>query len=90
MTASKAQLMRLYPDGIMFVSKQEDVRQEVAVMAALRRINRRWKEQGVALFGVPVRAVTYAILPLGATAGLVQVVQEARTLRELGVAMGSQ
>merc|ERR1712060_767111 len=52
-------------------------------MCALRHMNRRWAQRGVAVCGVPVEAITYQIIPLGTQIGLVQVVQDSWTLCDL-------
>jgi len=82
-TASQAQLLRLLPGDAYYISKFEDIRHEYAVMCALCRMNLRWKEKGVTVCGMPVELVTYYIAPLGSEAGLVEVVSESSTLREL-------
>jgi len=83
-TASRAQLMRFHPGGDSFICKFEDVRQEHGVMCALREMNARWRQCGLSVCGQPLEAVMYAIMPLGNKAGLVSVVPDSMTFRELG------
>merc|ERR1712232_487162 len=83
-TKSRAQLLRLLPGDALFICKHDDVRMEAAAMAALKEMNRHWRRRGVVVCGLPVQVVTYTIVPLGALAGLVEVVAESRTLHELG------
>lgn len=83
-TKSGACLLRLDPGGCHFICKFEDLFPEYAVMAALRRINSCWRKRGLSVCGQPIQAVTFDILPLGPQFGLVEVVKDSKTLRELG------
>lgn len=49
--------------------KLGDVRHERAAICALRQINQRWRRSGVGVCGLLVEAITYEILPLGASRG---------------------
>lgn len=82
-TKSRARLLRLLPGDAMFISKSEDIQQEAAVMCAMQRMNRIWRERGIEACGLQVEAVTYSIIPLGNEGGLVEVVPKSATLREL-------
>ncbi|CAK0843607.1 unnamed protein product [Prorocentrum cordatum] len=82
-TATRARLVRFDPGGVLFVCKLEDLWKEHAIMCALRKMNERWRERGVVVAGGVVEVVTYDIVPLGRKVGLVQVVEESRTLRDL-------
>lgn len=52
-------------------------------MCALRKMNARWLQRNLSIFGVPVEVVTYTIIPLGAKIGLVEVVPESKNFCEL-------
>jgi len=52
-------------------------------MCALRQMNRRWRQHGLSVCGVPVEALAYGIFPLGTQAGLVEAVPESKTLCDL-------
>merc|ERR1719181_289754 len=82
-TPSRSRLLELDPGGKLFVCKQGDIATEYALMCALHKMNARWAQIGVSVLGVAVEAVTYDILPLDRQIGLVQVVPESRTMREL-------
>lgn len=82
-TASKARLLRMLPGDALYISKMGDVRHEHAMMCTLRHMNQRWRQCRTAVCGTTIEAVTYAIFPLGAEAGLVEVVPQSATLREL-------
>ncbi|CAK9076195.1 unnamed protein product [Durusdinium trenchii] len=82
-TASGAHLLRLYPGGLHFIVKFADVRQEHAMMMALKEMNRRWQQHAVEVCGQPVHALTYQIFPIGSSGGLIEAVLGCRTLREL-------
>lgn len=82
-TKSKAKLIRMYPQGVLFIIKFEDMRLEHAIMSALCAINQRWSERGIMVCGLQVETPTYAIFPLGIDAGLVEVVANSWTFREL-------
>lgn len=82
-TASGAHLLRMYPGGKHFIVKFADVRQEYAMMCALLEMNRRWHEHCVYVCGQPVQTLTYGIVPIGESGGLIEAVSGCRTLREL-------
>ena len=82
-TASGALLLLMQPGGKQFIVKFADVRQEHAMMCALREMNRRWQEHAVEVCGKQVQALTYEIFCIGAQGGLIEAVQGCRTLREL-------
>lgn len=103
-TASKAVMLQLRPattcaggsaaagGSALFIFKFEDVRAEHALMCALHKMNQRWRRHHLTAFGQPVEALAYTIIPLGSQVGLVEVVPDSRTLRELasGVPFGER
>lgn len=82
-TASRARLILLQPGDVPFICKFEDLWREYAIMAAVRKMNQRWAERGIYCCGVPVQAITYGIVPLGPEGGLIEMVQQSATMREL-------
>lgn len=82
-TASRARHLAMQPGDIPFICKFEDLWQEYAIMSVVTKMNQRWAEQGVFCCGVPVQAVTYGLVPLGPEGGLVEVVRQSATMREL-------
>jgi len=82
-TGSRAKLLRMLPSGTLFISKLGDLSQEHALMCAMRQMNRRWRQHGLSVCGIPVEALAYGIFPLGTQAGLVEAVPESKTLCEL-------
>lgn len=54
--------------------KFADVRQEHAMMMALKEMNRRWQQHAVEVCGQPVHALTYQIFPIGSSGGLIEAV----------------
>ena len=82
-TASGALLLQMQPTSKQFIVKFADVRQEQAMMCALREMNRRWQEHQVEVCGQQVQALSYEIYPIGAQGGLIEAVKGCRTLREL-------
>jgi len=82
-TVSRALLVQLHPGKRHFILKFEDVRAEHALMCAFQHMNARWRQRRLTVFGEPVEVLTYMITPLGVHAGLVEVVNNSKTLREL-------
>lgn len=82
-SASHARLVRLLPGHGRFVFKRADVRQEAAIMCALRCMNERWRRLDVRACGVPVEAISYDICPLSLDAGCLEAVSDSWNLREL-------
>lgn len=86
-TKTHALHVAFHPGNVQFICKFEDVTREHALMAALRQMNRRWQQRGIAVLGLAAEAVTYRILPLGTQVGLVELVFNSKTLCELGQGM---
>ncbi|CAK9074611.1 unnamed protein product [Durusdinium trenchii] len=82
-TKSRARLVQLEPGQALFVVKFENLSEEYAVMAALRQLNYLWQKSQLCVGQELVQAQTFGIFPLSPGLGLVEVVSESRTLREL-------
>ncbi|CAJ1431182.1 unnamed protein product, partial [Effrenium voratum] len=84
-TKSRARLVQLEPGSVLFIVKFENLFQEFAVMAALKQLNRCWQKTRLCIGQELVQATTFGIFPLGQRLGLVEVVSESCTLRELAL-----
>lgn len=82
-SASRPQLLRLVPGEKEYIVKFGDLRQEAWIMAAIRNMNHRWHIHDILFRGRIVQALVYDIIPLDVDIGLVEVISQARTYREL-------
>jgi phosphatidylinositol kinase/protein kinase (PI-3 family) len=67
-----------------FIFKRgDDLRQDMAVLQIFRLINRLWMLDGLCFKGLPVRALEYGCLALGADKGCIESVPDCESLRKV-------